>query len=157
MTTGKPLPAAGVPPRTRPSLYPAPFAARVAGRVKQALGDAFGLTRFGVNRTTLRPGAMSALRHWHTRQDEFIYVVSGRPTLVMNGGATQLEPGMCMGFKAGDPDGHHLVNKTAEDAVYLEMGDRSPDDSASYPDDDLEAVMGGDGQWRFLHKDGTPY
>ena len=139
------------------SAYPEQYRAFVRERRKRALGNELGLTHYGVNLVTVPPGAWSALRHWHTRQDEFIYVVSGRPTLVMDGGATQLEPGMCMGFKAGDADGHHLVNKTAEDVVYLEMGDRSPDDSASYPDDDLKAVMGGDGQWRFLHKDGTPY
>lgn len=149
--------AADVPPRTTPSLYPAPFAARVAGRQKQALGDAFGLKNFGVNRTTLKPGAMSALRHWHTVQDEFIYILSGRPTLITDTGETELQPGMCMGFRGGDPDGHHLVNRSSEDVVYLEIGDRLPGDSGSYPDDDLKAVMGADGKWQMLHKDGSPY
>lgn len=152
-----PLVATEVPPRAKRSNYPEPFASRVAGRHKQALGDAFGLTNFGVNRTTLKPGAMSALRHWHTRQDEFIYVLSGRPTLVMNSGETMLEPGMCMGFKAGDDDGHHLVNRTSVDVVYLEVGDRIAGDSGVYPDDDLQAVMGADGKWLFQHKDGSPY
>ena len=157
MTKPYPMIAADVPPRTTPSLYPAPFAARVAGRQKQALGDAFGLKNFGVNRTTLKPGAMSALRHWHTVQDEFIYILSGRPTLITDTGETELQPGMCMGFRGGDPDGHHLVNRSSEDVVYLEIGDRLPGDSGSYPDDDLKAVMGADGKWQMLHKDGSPY
>jgi len=157
VTKPYPMIAADVPPRTTPSLYPAPFAARVAGRQKQALGDAFGLKNFGVNRTTLKPGAMSALRHWHTVQDEFIYILSGRPTLITDTGETELQPGMCMGFRGGDPDGHHLVNRSSEDVVYLEIGDRLPGDSGSYPDDDLKAVMGADGKWQMLHKDGSPY
>lgn len=153
----KPLAASDVPPRTKPSNYPEPFASRVAGRQRQALGDAFGLSNFGVNRTTLKPGAMSALRHWHAVQDEFIYVLSGNPTLVTDAGETVLQPGMCIGFRAGEPDGHHLVNLSEEDVVYLEVGDRSPGDSGSYPDDDLKAVLENDGKWRFLHKDGSPY
>jgi uncharacterized cupin superfamily protein len=152
-----PLAAADVPPRPLTTIYPAPFIARVAGRRKQALGDAFGLTKYGVNRTTLPPGAASALRHWHTQQDEFIYILSGRPTLVTSDGETQLEPGMCMGFKAGEPDGHQLVNKTAAEVVYLEVGDRARGDTVTYPDDDLRAVYGDDGKWRVLHKDGTPW
>jgi uncharacterized cupin superfamily protein len=152
-----PVYAADVPPRAKASNYPAPFAARVAGRQKQALGDAFGLRSFGVNRTTLRPGAMSALRHWHRVQDEFVYVLSGHPTLVTNAGETALSPGMCMGFKGGDADGHHLVNRSTEDVVYLEVGDRLPGDSGAYPDDDLDAVVDAAGKWQFLHKDGTPY
>lgn len=149
--------AADVPPRTKPSNYPQPFAARMDGRQKQALGDLFGLSHFGVNRTTLKPGAMSALRHWHSVQDEFIFVLAGNPTLVTDAGETALHPGMCVGFKGGVADGHQLVNHSNEDAVYLEVGDRLPGDAGTYPDDDLEAVMGGDGQWQFLHKDGTRY
>jgi uncharacterized cupin superfamily protein len=139
------------------SSYPRPYAASVAGREKRALGDVFGLKSFGVNLTTLKPGAMSALRHWHAVQDEFIYVLSGRPTLVTDAGETVLAPGLCMGFKGGVPDGHHLVNRTAEDVVYLEVGDRLPGDAASYPDDDLKAVFAAHGKWQFQHKDGTPY
>ncbi|WP_437278771.1 cupin domain-containing protein [Sorangium sp. So ce375] len=157
MTKPGPVIASDVPPRAKPSNYPEPFASRVAGRQKQALGDVFGLKSFGVNRTTLKPGAMSALRHWHSVQDEFVYILSGHPTLVTNTGETTLHPGMCMGFKGGDPDGHHLVNRSTEDVVYLEVGDRLPGDSGSYPDDDLKAVMGADGKWQFQHKDGTPY
>ena len=137
-----PVVASEVPPRAKASNYPQPFASRVAGRQKQALGDVFGLKNFGVNRTTLKPGAMSALRHWHGVQDELVYVLSGHPTLVTDAGETPLRPGMCMGFKGGDPDGHHLANRTKEDVVYLEVGDRLPGDSAEYPDDDLRAVVG---------------
>lgn len=148
--------AGDAPLRVKPSNYPEPFAARVAGREKRPLGDLFGLTNFGVNHTRLAPGAMSALRHAHATQDEFLYVLEGHPTLRTDAGATVLAPGMCAGFRAGSGDGHHLVNETDRDVVYLEMGDRSPGDSAVYPDDDLQAVYV-DGRWRFLHKDGTPY
>ncbi|WP_437997640.1 cupin domain-containing protein [Sorangium sp. So ce185] len=157
MTKSGPVIASDVPPRAKPSNYPEPFASRVAGRQKQPLGDVFGLRSFGVNRTTLKPGAMSALRHWHSVQDELIYILSGHPTLITDAGETTLDPGMCMGFKGGDPDGHHLVNRSSEDVVYLEIGDRLPGDSGSYPDDDLKAVMGADGKWQFQRKDGTPY
>jgi uncharacterized cupin superfamily protein len=148
--------AAEAPPRVRPSIYPEPFASRMAGRVKHPLGDLFGLTNFGVNLTRLAPGAVSALRHAHTRQDEFILVLEGNPTLVTDAGETRLAPGMCAGFKAGTGDAHQLRNDGADEVVYLEVGDRTPGDSASYPDEDLQAVMG-EGGWRFLHKDGRPY
>ena len=148
--------AAEAPPRVRPSIYPEPFALRMAGRVKHPLGDLFGLTNFGVNLTRLAPGAVSALRHAHTRQDEFILVLEGNPTLVTDAGETRLAPGMCAGFKAGTGDAHQLRNDGADEAVYLEVGDRTPGDSASYPDEDLQAVRG-EGGWRFLHKDGRPY
>jgi uncharacterized cupin superfamily protein len=111
--------------RTRPSNYPEPFASRMTGRQKQPLGDLFGLGNFGVNLTRLAPGAMSALRHAHSKQDEFVYVLQGTPTLFTDEGATRLEPGMCAGFKAGTGNGHHLVNETSEAVVYLEVGDRS--------------------------------
>jgi uncharacterized cupin superfamily protein len=150
------LVAADAAPRVKPSNYPPPIAVRVAGRVKRPLGDLFGLTNFGVNLTRLAPGAISALRHAHTKQDEFVYILEGRPTLVTDAGRTALEPGMCAGFKGGSGDAHHLVNETADDVVYLEIGDRIPGDSATYPDDDIAAVSV-DGQWRYAHKDGTPY
>ena len=148
--------AADAPPRVRPSVYPEPFASRMAGRVKHPLGDLFGLANFGVNLTRLAPGAGSALRHAHSKQDEFVYVLQGRPTLVTDAGETQLAPGMCAGFKAGTGNGHHLLNRTDEEVVFLEVGDRSPGDAVSYPDDDLQAQLV-DGKWRFSHKDGTPY
>lgn len=144
------------PTRSKQSNYPAPFAARVAGRIKHPLGDLFGLTNFGVNLTRLAPNAVSALRHAHSHQDEFIYILQGYPTLQTEIGKTQLEPGMCAGFKAGTGNGHHLINETAAEVVYLEIGDRTPNDSATYPDDDLQAVMVAS-QWQFTHKDGTSY
>jgi uncharacterized cupin superfamily protein len=160
MSTPKPpvaLRATEVAPRARQSNYPEPFAARMAGREKRALGDAFGLRNFGVNLTRLAPGGMSALRHAHTRQDEFVYILEGRPTLVTDRGETELAPGMCAGFRAGSGDAHHLINRSATDVLYLEVGDRIAGDGAAYPDDDIEAVMSDSGQWRFVHKDGTPY
>lgn len=148
--------AADVAPRTRPSVYPEPFATRMQGRTKRALGDLFGLRNFGVNLTRLEPGAVSALRHAHSRQDEFIHVLEGRPALHTDRGLTRLVPGMCAGFAAGTGDAHHLVNDTDEVVVYLEIGDRSPGDLAGYPDDDLSANLI-DGCWVFSHKDGRPY
>jgi uncharacterized cupin superfamily protein len=148
--------AADAPPRAKPSTYPEPFATLMRGREKRALGDLFGLTNFGVNLTRLAPGGLSALRHAHTRQDEFVYILRGHPTLVTDEGRTPLSPGMCAGFKAGTGNGHHLVNETDDEVVYLEVGDRVPGDEASYPDDDMKAVIA-DGKYRFLHRDGTPY
>jgi uncharacterized cupin superfamily protein len=142
--------------RTKPSNYPEPFASRMAGREKRALGDVFGLSTFGVNLVTLMPGAQSALRHGHALQDEFIYILEGHPTLITDAGETALAPGMCAGFKAGNGDAHHLVNRSAAPAVYLEGGDRGAGDAAHYPDDDLVAVRAGNG-WQFIHKDGRPY
>ena len=148
--------AAEAPARAKPSSYPEPFASRMAGRQKRPLGDLFGLTNFGVNLTKLAPGAASALRHAHTKQDEFVYILQGHPTLHTDEGQTRLSPGMCAGFRAGTGNGHRLINETREEAVYLEVGDRTPDDEGSYPDDDLKALMV-DGKWKFVHKDGLPY
>jgi uncharacterized cupin superfamily protein len=144
------------PLRSTRSIYPEPFASRMIGREKKPLGDLFSLSNFGVNLTRLAPGALSALRHAHSVQDEFVYVLQGNPVLVTDVGETQLHPGMCAGFKAGTGDGHQLVNRSNEDVVYLEVGDRSAGDSATYPDDDLQAVLVS-GNWQFKHKDGTPY
>ncbi|MCZ8156405.1 MAG: cupin domain-containing protein [Leptospira sp.] len=145
-----------MPPRSKPSVYPEPFASLMQGRVKITLGDLFELKNFGVNLTRLLPKAISALRHSHSKQDEFIYILSGSPTLVTDEGRTILQPGMCAGFKAGTGNGHHLVNDSLEDVVYLEIGDRTPNDEANYPDDDLKASLE-NGQWKFTHKDGTAY
>ncbi|MDT4291680.1 cupin domain-containing protein [Methylomonas sp. MO1] len=149
-----------VPPRARKSLYPQAIldvhGARLEGREKRALGDLFGLQNFGVNLTKLEPGAISALRHAHAKQDEFIYILQGCPTLYTDAGPTPLSPGMCAGFKAGSGDAHRLVNETASDVVYLEIGDRSAGDQVVYPDDDLLAAFV-DNSFRFAHKDGTPY
>ncbi len=148
--------AAEVAPRARPTAYPAPFMPRVAGREKRQLGDVFGLKNFGVNLTRLAPNAQSALRHSHAKQDEFIYILEGNPTLITDEGRTPLRPGMCAGFRAGTGNAHHLVNETDRDVVYLEVGDRTPGESATYPDDDL-ALITVDGKYRYTHKDGTPY
>jgi uncharacterized cupin superfamily protein len=148
--------ATDVAPRTRPSNYPEPFATRMARRTKRQLGDFFGLRNFGVNLTQLAPGAVSSLRHAHSVQDEFIYILAGHPTLHTDEGRTVLSPGMCAGFRAGTGNAHRLVNETLEPVMYLEIGDRLPGDAATYPDDDLKAVFE-DGRWRFLHKDGSPY
>lgn len=148
--------ASTAPARSKPSNYPEPFASRMAGREKRALGDLFGLSHFGVNLTRLAPDAASSLRHGHTRQDEFIYVLEGHPTLITDQGATPLNPGDCSGFKADTGDAHCLRNETREWVVYLEVGDRSPGDEAHYPDDDLMAEMR-DEQWAFSHKNGSTY
>ena len=148
--------AAEVAPRTKKSNYPEPFASRMNGRVKRQLGDVFGLVNFGVNLTILTPGSQSALRHAHTTQDEFVYILQGNPTLLTDAGRTTLAPGDCAGFRAGAGDGHCLVNETSSDVAYLEIGDRSPGDRGTYPDDDLVADLV-DGAWRFTHKDGSPY
>ena len=159
--TDKPAPpvavlATDVPVRARPSAYPAPFMPRVAGREKRQLGDVFGLKNFGVNLTRLAPKAQSALRHAHEKQDEFVYILEGNPTLITDDGRTPLRPGMCAGFRAGTGNAHHLVNETGSDVVYLEIGDRTPGETATYPDDDLHLEYI-DGKYRYLHKDGTPY
>jgi uncharacterized cupin superfamily protein len=151
------LVAADVEPRKTHSIYPQKFAERLGGRMKRPLGDAFGLTIFGVNLTTLPPGAMSALRHAHRKQDEFVYILEGTPTLVTDAGETELRPGMCAGFKCGTGDAHHLVNRGKVDVVYLEVGDRTLGDEASYPDDDIVAIKTSDGSRKFTAKDGTPY
>jgi len=148
--------AAEVPARSKPSVYPEPFTSRMVGREKRQLGEVFGLTNFGVNLTRLAPNAVSALRHAHSKQDEFVYILQGRPTLHTDEGRSQLSPGMCAGFKAGTGNGHRLINETAEEIVYLEVGDRSPGDEGRYPDDDLKAVLV-EGKWKFVHRDGTPY
>lgn len=138
------------------SSYPDTFKPAVAGRAKRRLGDALGLKHFGVNVTTIGPGAHSALRHWHTREDEFIYMLSGELVLVTEAGEQVLTAGMCAGFPAGKQDAHHLINRTGHDAVYLEVGDRDPADDVTYPDVNLCAVATPQGR-RFTRKDGTPY
>ena len=149
--------AAEAPTRARPSIYPEPFAAQMHGREKRPLGDAFGLTNFGVNLTRIKPGGVSALRHGHSRQDEFVYVLQGRPVLVTDAGETELAPGMCAGFRAGTGDAHHLLNRTSEEVLYLEVGDRTRGDDVTYPDDDLKAAQDPAGKRIFLHKDGRSY
>ena len=145
-----------VPPRTRPSTYPADLVARIGGREKRVLGDLFGLQNFGVNLTRLPPGAASALRHAHEKQDEFVYILEGSCTLVTDAGETPLSAGMCAGFRAGTGDAHHLVNRGDADCLYLEVGDRTLFEAVTYPDDDLKILPGPDGRSVYYRKDGTP-
>ena len=159
MAKPEPMPAMSAieaPPRTKPSNYPEPYASMMARRIKRPLGDLFGLKSFGVNHVTLPPAAVSALHHRHTTQDEFVYVVSGTLVLVHDAGETVLTAGMCAGF-ARSGTAHHLVNRSGQEATYLEVGDRQPGDAVEYPRDDIQATMGADGKWRFAHRDGTPY
>ena len=139
----------------RGTIYPDEFKPVTAGRNKQALGNAAGLTKFGVNLVRLEPGAASALRHWHAQEDEFVYVLEGELALVTDDGEQVLGPGMAAGFPAGEADGHHLVNKSGKDALYLEIGDRSSDEAVHYPDVDLHGRRA-DGHFAFTRKDGSP-
>ena len=138
--------------------YPAPWDQALAGKYRKALGEALGLTQFGVNLSRLAPGAISALRHWHTGEDEFIYIVSGEPVLVCDSGEQQLGPGHVAGFPAGSGDGHRLENRTGRDAVFIEIGTRAPADRVHYSDDDLVLykTVGAPAR-RFTRRDGTPY
>ena len=138
------------------SSYPEPFATRIGPGSWRALGDAFGLTQFGVNLETLPPGSQSALRHWHTLSDEFVYVISGTLQLITDHGEFVMQAGMHMGFKAGEKNAHHLVNRSNADAVFLVMGSRVAGDKAFYPDDDFAWFHTEAGRLK-VHKDGTPY
>ena len=146
-----------VEPRKQVSNYPAPFAARMAGREKRILGNLFGLRTFGVNLTRLAPGAVSSLHHRHTRQDEFIWIVEGEPTLVTDAGEQGLRAGMCAGFPANGT-AHHLENRTERDVLYLEIGDRGEGDDVDYPNDDLSIVHDPEAARAcYAHKDGRFY
>lgn len=137
--------------------YPQPYRREVIGRTKRKLGDLFGLRSFGVVLVDLAPGAWSAQRHWHTQEDEFVYVASGELTLVTDDGDTALTEGMVCGFPAGRANGHHLVNKSDRPASFLVVGDRRADDEAYYPDVDLQFVPDGNGERVFTRKDGTRF
>jgi uncharacterized cupin superfamily protein len=150
------LDPASVQPQSS-SGYPEPFRSRVLPREKRALGDALGLTKIGVNLTTLPPGKESSVRHWHTRVDELVFVVEGEVVLVTDEGEQTLGAGACAGFPAGAKNGHHLVNRTDRPARYLEISNRDPDDTAEYPDVDLALRRGTDGKIVFTRKDGTAY
>jgi len=138
------------------STYPEPFNRVVEGRSRKRLGNAAGLDQFGVNLTTLKPGAASALRHWHEKEDEFVYVLEGELVLIDDGGETVLKPGDAAGFKASVRNGHHLVNKSTRDAVYLEIGTRSKHERAEYSDVDMLVIRDEKGA-RYTHKDGRSY
>lgn len=144
-----------VEPKTG-SGYPPEYKARVLPRQRRALGDALGLTKIGVNLTTLEPGKESSMRHWHTQEDEFIYVVSGEVVLRTNGGEQVLSAGQCAGFKAGVADGHQLFNRTSTTAVYLAISNRDGSDAAYYPDVDMQMHPEG-APHTFTRKDGTPF
>ncbi|MEO1610425.1 MAG: cupin domain-containing protein [Pseudomonadota bacterium] len=144
-----------VPVRDKPSGYPEPFFSRMSGRKKRQLGNYFGLKNFGINMTELAPGGMSSIMHKHTKQDEFVFILEGTPTLATEDGEQVLSPGMCVGFPANGI-GHHLINRSNETVLYLEIGDRTPGDEGHYPQDDLLAVME-NGGWVFKHKDGQTY
>ena len=143
-------------PEQKGSNYPERFKALVSGRLKKRLGDAAGLTNFGVNLVKLEPGSWSSVRHWHSQQDEFIYILEGEVILVNNSGEHILKPGDAAGFPAGEADGHHLINHSDSVAIYLEIGDRSPNDEVTYPDTDLVAKSSPEG-WVFTHQDGSLY
>jgi uncharacterized cupin superfamily protein len=136
--------------------YPAPFHEIAGGRFRKRLGNAGGLTQFGVNLCRLEPGAGSSQRHWHENEDELVYVLEGEVVLVEDGGETVLRAGDAAAFKAGVPDGHQLVNRSDRDALVLEVGTRTRDSRATYSDIDMQVVRE-NGEDRFLHKDGTPY
>ncbi|MBE9061848.1 cupin domain-containing protein [cf. Phormidesmis sp. LEGE 11477] len=137
--------------------YPASFRSAVKGRSRQRVGNAAGLTNFGVNLTTLAPGGQSALRHWHSVQDEFVYVTQGELVLVTDAGEQVLKAGEMAGFAAGVNNGHHLINRSSGPATYLEIGDRTAPDQVDYPDQDLQCVPSDKGDRVFIHKDGRPY
>ena len=142
-------------PTRRGSGYPAPFDLPCRTRSRTRLGDAAGLSQFGVNLLRLEPGSWSSQRHWHSGEDEFVYVLEGEVTLVDDGGETVLRPGDCAGFRAGDPNGHHLVNRSDRGALVLEVGARRPDrDAVDYPDIDLVIP---EGTRAYHHRDGRPY
>ena len=138
------------------SNYPAPFAEAVGGREKKPLGDAAGLKNFGVNLVRVPAGVMSSQRHCHSKQDELVFVLEGELVLVTDAGEQVLTPGMAAGFPAGSGDGHHLVNRSGADAVYLEVGDRTAGDEVDYPDIDMRIRII-DGKRTYIHRDGTPY
>jgi uncharacterized cupin superfamily protein len=134
------------------SAYPEPYRQKAKGRLKRRLGDAAGLTDFGVNRVRLPPGEWSSQRHWHTHEDEFVYVIEGELTLITDAGEQVLRAGDCAGFAKNRPDGHHLINKSANMAIYLEVGSRHAADICEYPDIDMRLVNG-----RYVRKSGDPY
>jgi len=140
-------------PERRGSNYPAPYAELAQPRVRKALGNAGGLNDFGVNLTQLPPGAWSSQRHWHSHEDEFVYVLSGEVMLITDAGEQRLQGGDCAAFPKNVADGHHLVNRSTAIAVYLEIGTRADGDICHYPDVDLHCPADGD----YTHKDGTPY
>ena len=142
-------------PRTG-SIYPSPYAEMMVGRSSLRLGPAGGLTQFGANLIILQPGALSSLRHWHQNEDEFVMITEGQCVLVQDGGETVMRPGDCAAFPAGDPDGHHFINRTDREARFLVVGTKAKDEVATYSDVDLQVHIA-DGTPRFTYKDGTDW
>jgi uncharacterized cupin superfamily protein len=142
-------------PESNTTSYPEPYRAENQQRWNRRLGDHAGLMNFGVNITRIVPGGQSSSRHWHSRQDEFIYVLSGEVILETDAGEEVLRAGMCAGFAADSRDGHRFLNRTNADALLLVVGDRTPDDEVAYPDIDMHGRLGPDGRYRFTRKDGT--
>lgn len=152
-----PISAESIPAAMGKTIYPEPYASLVKGRLKRKLGEFFGLTNFGINLTHLSPGAISALAHNHSKQDEFILILEGTVTLVLGKEEFVLNPGDCYGFKAGTGIAHQLINQTQESVTYLEIGDRTEGDEVEYPNDDLKATQLPNGLWKLTHKDGRAY
>jgi uncharacterized cupin superfamily protein len=148
--------AASAPARVPAFTFPEPLASLMKSRARHPLGDHFGLTNFGVNLTRLPPGSISAPRHFHSHQDEFVYILEGTPVLVTSAGETPLRPGMCAGFKAGTGNAHQLRNGSDTMVVYLEIGDRAAGDVVTYPDDDVKIDQTQDGRLQIVRKDGSP-
>jgi uncharacterized cupin superfamily protein len=149
--------AVSAPARLPMFTFPEPLASLMKDRARHPLGNQFGLTNFGVNLTCLPPGSISSPRHFHSHQDEFLYILEGTPVLVTNAGEAPLRPGMCAGFKAGSGNAHHLCNRSDTTVVYLEIGDRTAGDVVTYPDDDVQIVQVPDGRLQVVRKDGSPF
>jgi uncharacterized cupin superfamily protein len=152
-----PISAASITAKQGQTVYPAPYDALIQGRLKRKLGQHFELKNFGVNLTQLAPGAISALAHSHSIQEEFIFILDGSPTLILGPTEYQLNPGDCYGFPAKTGIPHQLINRSATPVSYLEIGDRSLNDEVTYPNDDLKAVQLTNGEWALTYKNGQPY
>lgn len=155
--SSQPISALAVVAQSRKTIYPMPFATQVEGRIKRRLGDHFGLRNFGINLTQLLPGAVSALMHSHSQQDELVFVLEGECVARLGDEEFRLGPGDCLGFPAGTGLAHQLVNRGETTVTYLEIGDRMPNDIVDYPHDDLAFARGPDGTMILIHKDGSPY
>jgi uncharacterized cupin superfamily protein len=137
--------------------FPEPFGSTLGPYIGRALEEHFDLTKFGVSVEILPPGSQSALRHWHEQNDELVVMLAGELTLVTEDGRTAMLPNMCVGFKAGTPNGHHLINESAREATFLVVGSRGKNDSVHYPDDDIQWLQNSEGKWITAHKDGSAY
>jgi uncharacterized cupin superfamily protein len=144
-------------PESNVTSYPEPYRADNQRRWNRRVGDKAGLKNFGVNLTRIVPGGQSSFRHWHSRQDEFIYVLDGEVVLESDAGEETLRAGMCAGFPAGTRDGHRFLNRSSSDVLLLVVGDRTPGDEVGYPDIDMHGIMGADGRYRFTRKDGRSF